>query len=49
MKRRSYYETVWREFDAEKPLVMISGPRQSGKTVLAKSIASTLPASVYLN
>ena len=28
---------------------MISGPRQSGKTVLAKSIASTLPASVYLN
>ena len=49
MKRRAYYRNVWAEFDAEKHLVLVSGPRQTGKTTLARDIASRQAASVYLN
>jgi len=49
MKTRLYYEELWRTFDAEKSLVLICGPRQCGKTFLAKSIAAGQAASAYLN
>lgn len=35
--------------DLEKKMVLIAGPRQAGKTTLAKSIAKEFPSSVYLN
>jgi predicted AAA+ superfamily ATPase len=49
MKKRSYYENLWREFDSQKSMVMIAGPRQTGKTVLAREIAGTEARSVYFN
>jgi hypothetical protein len=49
MKERGYYERIWREFDSKKHLVLISGPRQSGKTTFAKSIARREPSSLYFN
>jgi uncharacterized protein len=49
MRARGYYEAVWRDFDAQKRLVLVSGPRQAGKTTLAKAVAGKEPASVYLN
>ena len=35
--------------DLNKKMVLIVGPRQSGKTWLAKDIAKDFPESVYLN
>ena len=35
--------------DLEKKIVLLVGPRQSGKTWLAKNIAADFPNSVYLN
>jgi hypothetical protein len=35
--------------DLDKKMVLIAGPRQAGKTTLAKSIASDISHSVYLN
>jgi len=49
MKKRAYYRNVWEAFDAEKHLVFMSGPRQTGKTTLARDIASREASSVYFN
>lgn len=49
MKPREYYQNIWRDFDQEKHLVLLSGPRQAGKTTLAKAIASEEPVSSYFN
>lgn len=35
--------------DLEKKIVLLVGPRQSGKTYLAKDIATSFPNSLYLN
>lgn len=35
--------------DLKKKMVLLTGPRQAGKTTLAKSIASEFKSSVYLN
>lgn len=35
--------------DLEKKMVLLAGPRQAGKTTLAKEIASDFASSVYLN
>lgn len=49
MKERNYYSGIWEEFDEEKALVFISGPRQAGKTTFAKEIASSQASSFYFN
>ena len=49
MKKRPYFEEFWREFDREKSLVMISGPRQAGKTTLARAIAAKQASALYFN
>jgi predicted AAA+ superfamily ATPase len=35
MKSRPLYTTIWQELSAEKAMIFLSGPRQSGKTTLA--------------
>ncbi len=49
MQRRDYLKKIWSDFNAEKNLILVSGPRQAGKTTFAKDIASTEPVSLYFN
>jgi len=49
MKTRKYYKNIWQDFDKEKHMIFVSGPRQSGKTTFAKDIASQEAVSHYFN
>ena len=49
MIKRKYYENIWADFNSENKLILISGPRQAGKTTLVKSIASQAGSSSYFN
>ena len=40
---------IWRELAAEKSMVLLAGPRQSGKTTLAEIISDSFPNKVYFN
>jgi len=39
MKPRPLHMRIWRELAAEKPMVFMAGPRQTGKTTLAQMIS----------
>jgi predicted AAA+ superfamily ATPase len=43
------YLRLWDELSRAKPMIFLSGPRQVGKTTLAKAIAARFPSSVYFN
>lgn len=49
MRERPLYQAIWRELSAEKAMVFLAGPRQSGKTTLARSIAGGFPNQFYFN
>ena len=49
MKDRSMYYKLWQELSAAKPMVFLSGARQSGKTTLAQFIAKQNPSHIYTN
>lgn len=40
MHKRGLYKQIWNRLSADKPLVMLAGPRQSGKTTFARDIAA---------
>ena len=49
MKARKYYKNIWADFNKEKEMIFISGARQTGKTTMAKDIASEEPVSHYFS
>jgi uncharacterized protein len=49
MKPRPLYMRIWRELAAEKPMVFMSGPRQTGKTTLAQMISEEYINRLYFN
>ena len=49
MEKRTSYIDVWQELSQEKSMIFLAGPRQSGKTTLAKLIAGTFINSLYWN
>lgn len=40
MKKRILYAKLWQQLSADKSLIMLAGPRQSGKTTFARNIAA---------
>ncbi|MFH1379198.1 MAG: ATP-binding protein [bacterium] len=49
MIERKPYIDLWKSLSADKSMIFLSGPRQTGKTTLAKEIASHFTNSVYYN
>ncbi len=49
MISREPYLQTWQELARDKAMIFLSGPRQSGKTTLAKMIAASFPNSLYFN
>ncbi len=49
MLQRAPYVRIWKELSGEKSMVLLSGPRQCGKTTLAKMIAEGFANSLYFN
>ena len=49
MEKRTPYVRIWQELSQEKSMIFLAGPRQSGKTTLAKMIARTFTNSLYWN
>ena len=49
MKRRGLYLDIWRDLASHKAMIFLVGPRQAGKTTLARMIAESFPNQVYFN
>ena len=49
MEKRELYVRIWRELARDKGMIFLAGPRQSGKTTLAKLIAEAFTNSLYFN
>ena len=49
MQKRHIYLKTWQELSAEKNMIFLSGPRQVGKTTLAKNISDNFTNHLYLN
>jgi len=49
MERRPLYEKMWQELAASKPMILLAGPRQVGKTTLAQFISQSFTNSLYFN
>lgn len=46
---RPFYQHIWQTLSRFKQMIFIAGPRQAGKTTLAKTIADTYTNSLYYN
>jgi predicted AAA+ superfamily ATPase len=49
MESRELYTKIWRELASDKSMIFLSGPRQAGKTTLARMIAASYTNSLYFN
>jgi hypothetical protein len=49
MEKRPLYLRIWETLAAEKAMVFLAGPRQSGKTTLARIIGERFANSLYVN
>ncbi|MBI3333396.1 MAG: ATP-binding protein [Candidatus Omnitrophica bacterium] len=49
MKKREMYLNIWKELSPHKSMIFLMGPRQCGKTTLAKGIAAGFPNRIYFN
>jgi len=49
MIKREMYKNLWADLSHDKPMIFISGPRQSGKTTFTMEIAKKFSNFVYFN
>ena len=49
MEKRPLYEKIWQELAASKPMILLAGPRQVGKTTLSQFISQSFTNSLYFN
>ena len=49
MEERNLYKRMWSALAAEKSMIFLAGPRQAGKTTLAKIIAESFTNKLYFN
>ena len=49
MDTREPYLKIWQELSREKSMIFLAGPRQAGKTTLAKIISSNFTNNLYFN
>jgi len=49
MLNRSLYLEIWKELAKSKSMVFMAGPRQAGKTTLARIISNAYANSIYTN
>lgn len=49
MYGRKLYINIWQELASDKSMVFLAGPRQAGKTTLAKIIARSFTNNLYFN
>ena len=49
MESRTLYVRMWEELAADKSMIFLAGPRQSGKTTLAHIIARSYPNNLYFD
>lgn len=49
MEKRTIYRDIWEMLAADKSLIFLAGPRQAGKTTLARLIAEGFTNSLYFN
>ncbi|MHB9099656.1 MAG: AAA family ATPase, partial [Syntrophales bacterium] len=49
MITRELYKNIWQELASDKGMIFLAGPRQSGKTTLARVIAESFANSLYFN
>ncbi len=49
MEARDLYTRIWRRLAAEKSMILLAGPRQTGKTTLAQIISRSFTNSLYFN
>ncbi len=49
MEARAIYTEIWQELSADKAMIFLVGPRQSGKTTFAHSISDSYANHLYFN
>ncbi len=49
MKSRPRYTDIWKALSSDKSMVFMAGPRQTGKTTLAKMFLEQRPNGLYFN
>ena len=49
MKRRAPYIKIWQELASDKSMIFLVGPRQAGKTTLARIISGSFANNLYFN
>jgi predicted AAA+ superfamily ATPase len=49
MKRRTPYIKIWQELASDKSMIFLVGPRQAGKTTLARIISGSFANNLYFN
>lgn len=49
MEKRPLYEKIWQELASTKSMILLSGPRQVGKTTLSQFISQSFNNSLYFN